>query len=66
MWMMLGMLHAMADMREVDILAVNYNEVYPSGIAAIDTTSIWYGRRLPSAMSREACITRTRPGIWTH
>ena len=27
MWMMLG---------EVDILAVNYNEVHPSGIAAID------------------------------
>lgn len=41
------MLHAMADMREVDILAVNYNEVHPSGIAAIDATNIWYGRRTP-------------------
>ena len=41
------MLHAMADMREVDILAVNYNEVHPSGIAAIDATNTWYGRRTP-------------------
>ena len=40
------MLPAMAgSMGEVDILAVNYNEVHPNGIAAIDAINTWYGRR---------------------
>jgi pyrimidine-specific ribonucleoside hydrolase len=37
-------LHAMADAGEVEILAVCFNEVHPSGAAAIDAINTWYGR----------------------
>lgn len=40
----LAMLHALADMGEADILAVCFNEVHSSGIAAIDAINTWYGR----------------------
>jgi len=40
----LAMLHALADRGEVDILAVCFNEVHKSGIAAIDAINTWYGR----------------------
>jgi inosine-uridine nucleoside N-ribohydrolase len=40
----LAMLHAMADGGEVEILAVTFNEVHPSGAAAIDAINTWYGR----------------------
>ena len=40
----LAMLHAFADQGEVDILAVSFNEVHPSGVAAIDAINTWYGR----------------------
>jgi len=40
----LAMLHALADRREVEILAVCFNEVHKSGIAAIDAINTWYGR----------------------
>ena len=38
------MLHALADKGEVEILAVTFNEVHPSGAAAIDAINTWYGR----------------------
>jgi purine nucleosidase len=40
----LAMLHALADQGEVEILAVTFNEVHPSGPAAIDAINTWYGR----------------------
>lgn len=40
----LAMLHALADQDEVEILAVTFNEVHPSGAAAIDAINTWYGR----------------------
>ena len=40
----LAMLHALADRGEVDILAVCFNEVHRSGVAAIDAINTWYGR----------------------
>ncbi len=40
----LAMLHALADMGEVELLAVCYNEVHRSGVAAIDAMNTWYGR----------------------
>ncbi len=40
----LAMLHGLANNDEVDLLAVCFNEVYPSGAAAIDAMNTWYGR----------------------
>jgi len=40
----LAMLHAMADGGEAEILAVAFNEVHPSGAAAIDAINTWYNR----------------------
>lgn len=40
----LAILHAMADRGEAEILAVCFNEVHPSGAAAIDVVNTWYGR----------------------
>jgi len=40
----LAMLHALADNGEVELLAVCFNEVHPSGAAAIDAINTWYGR----------------------
>jgi len=40
----LAMLHNMADNGEAEILAVSFNEVHPSGAAAIDAINTWYGR----------------------
>jgi PKD repeat protein len=40
----LAILHAMADRGEVELLAVCFNEVHPSGAAAIDAVNTWYGR----------------------
>ena len=40
----LAMLHALSDMGEVEFLAVCYNEVHKSGVAAIDAINAWYGR----------------------
>ncbi len=40
----LAMLHALADRGEGEILAVCFNEVHKSGIAAIDAINTWYGR----------------------
>ena len=40
----LASLHAMADGGEVELLAVCFNEVHPSGAAAIDAINTWYGR----------------------
>jgi len=40
----LALLHALADKGEVEILAVTFNEVHPSGAAAIDAINTWYGR----------------------
>ena len=40
----LAVLHAMANNSEVEILAVCFNEVHPSGAAAIDAINTWYGR----------------------
>lgn len=40
----LAMLHAMADLGEVEILAITFNEVHPDGAAAIDAINTWYGR----------------------
>ena len=37
----LAMLHALADEGEVEILAVTFNEVHPSGAAAIDAINTW-------------------------
>jgi len=40
----LAILHALENRGEADILAVCYNEVHPSGAAAIDAINTWYGR----------------------
>ena len=40
----LAVLHALADLGEVDLLAVNYNEVHRNGVATIDAINTWYGR----------------------
>jgi hypothetical protein len=40
----LAMLHGLADRGEVEILAVCFNEVHRSGVAAIDAINTWYGR----------------------
>lgn len=40
----LAILHAMANNGEAEILAVTFNEVHPSGVAAIDAMNTWYGR----------------------
>ena len=40
----LAALHALANNGEVDLLAVCFNEVHPSGAAAIDAINTWYGR----------------------
>ena len=40
----LATLHAMADMGEIELLAVCFNEVHRSGVAAIDAINSWYGR----------------------
>ena len=40
----LAMLHAMANMHEVELLAVCFNEVHPYGAPAIDAINTWYGR----------------------
>jgi inosine-uridine nucleoside N-ribohydrolase len=40
----LATLHALADMGKAEILAVCFNEVHPSGAAAIDAINTWYGR----------------------
>ncbi|MFQ5823569.1 MAG: PKD domain-containing protein [bacterium] len=39
-----AILHALANRGEVEILAVCFNEVHPSGAAAIDAINTWYGR----------------------
>lgn len=43
----LAVLHALADHGEAELLAVNYNEVHPDGVAAIDAINTWYGRTVP-------------------
>ena len=40
----LAVLHALADNGQAEILAVNFNEVHPSGAAAIDAINTFYGR----------------------
>ena len=40
----MAVLHTLADAGRVEILAVNYNEVHPSGAAAIDAINTFYGR----------------------
>jgi len=40
----LAVLHALANNGEADLLAVCFNEVHPSGAAAIDAINTWYGR----------------------
>lgn len=40
----LAMLHGLANNDEVELLAVCFNEVHPSGAAAIDAMNTWYGR----------------------
>ena len=40
----LAVLHALADQGQAEILAVNFNEVHPSGVAAIDAINTFYGR----------------------
>jgi PKD repeat protein len=40
----LAMLHGLANNDEVDLLAVCFNEVHPSGAVAIDAINTWYGR----------------------
>jgi len=40
----LAMLHGLANNNEAELLAVCFNEVYPSGAAAIDAINTWYGR----------------------
>jgi len=40
----LAALYALANNGEVDLLAVCFNEVHPSGAAAIDAINTWYGR----------------------
>ena len=40
----LAMIHALQNRGEAELLAVCYNEVHPSGVAAIDAINTWYGR----------------------
>lgn len=40
----LAMLHGLANNNEVELLAVGFNEVHPSGAAGIDAINTWYGR----------------------
>jgi len=40
----LASLHALANRCEAEILAVSYNEVHKSAVAAIDAINTWYGR----------------------
>ncbi|MFC1619468.1 hypothetical protein ACFL45_05940 [Candidatus Neomarinimicrobiota bacterium] len=40
----LAVLHALQNKGETEILAVSFNEVHPSGAAAIDAINTWYGR----------------------
>jgi hypothetical protein len=40
----LATLHALADLREAEILAIGYNEVHQDGAAAIDAINTWYSR----------------------
>jgi hypothetical protein len=40
----LAVLHNLANNNEAEILAVSFNEVHPSGAAAIDAINTWYGR----------------------
>lgn len=40
----LAVLHYLANNDEAEILAVSFNEVHPSGAAAIDAINTWYGR----------------------
>ena len=40
----LAVLHALADDGLAEILAVNFNEVHPNGVAAIDAINTFYGR----------------------
>ena len=40
----LAMLHALADNREAEILAISYNEVHPSGAGTISAINTWYNR----------------------
>ena len=40
----LAVVHALADRGEVELLMVSYNEVHPSGVAAIQSINAWYGR----------------------
>ena len=40
----LAMIHALQNRGEAELLAVCYNEVHPSGAAAIDAINTWYGR----------------------
>lgn len=50
----LAMLHALADEGEVELLAVCYNEVHRSAVAAIDAINTWYGRGdIPVGIYRE-------------
>lgn len=40
----LAVLHALADNEEVEILAISFNEVHPSGAGAICAINTWYNR----------------------
>ncbi len=40
----LAMIHGLVNRGEAELLAVCYNEVHPSGAAAIDAINTWYGR----------------------
>ena len=40
----LAVLHALADNAEVEILAISFNEVHPSGVNAIRAINTWYNR----------------------
>ena len=40
----LATLHALADLGEIEILGVAYNEIHRSGVAAIQVINAWYGR----------------------
>ena len=54
----LALLHALADKGEVEILAVTFNEVHPSGAAAIDAINTWYGRgEIPIGIYKESLAT---------
>ena len=49
-----AMLHALADGGEAEILAVVFNEVHPSGAAAIDAINTWYNRgTIPVGIHKE-------------